>query len=97
FFPGDVLCVVTFFQLFEERRDEVEAGLDGEDLTLFDDAREPKVRMPFRFRNGRAARVGHESGDVVDLQSDEVTDAVREEGAADAALDDGVGVEAAHE
>ena len=53
--------------------------------------------MSLRLRDGVSAGVGHEAGDVMHLETDVVSEAVREEGAADVFLHDSVRVDFADE
>src|SRR5437763_3412416 len=81
----------------EQRLDEVEARLDREDHARIDDARQAQVGMSLRFGDDAAGAILVEAGHVVNLQAEEVADAVWEEGGADALLHDAVRIEIAYE
>src|ERR1019366_933984 len=78
--PVHVLRVLALAQIGQQRLDEVEAGLDGENHARVDDARQAQVGVPLRFGDDAAGAISVEAGHVVDLQAEEVADAVGEEG-----------------
>src|SRR6266700_7883144 len=68
----------------QQRIDEVDSRLDRDDLSRFENSGAAQVRVALRPPSLVAFDVAHHTADVVDLQSQEVTDAVRKEHARNA-------------
>ncbi|KAG1239417.1 hypothetical protein G6F68_018646 [Rhizopus microsporus] len=80
-------CVLHFVQ---QHVDEVQARFDGHHHARLQHAGQAQVGMPRRALDAAAFVAGRETGHVVHLQADQVTDAVREEGGADAGFHGGL-------
>ena len=74
----------------EELVDEVNAGLDRQHLVPFQCSRQPEERVSRRSFDDIAVIVRHESGDIVDLYTKEVSESVREKGRSDPFDDQGL-------
>src|ERR1700690_4430527 len=68
----------------EQRINQVDSGLDGDDDARLEHARQPKMGMTLGTLALVARRIGQYASDVVHLQSEQMADPVREEGARDA-------------
>src|ERR1700736_1248070 len=70
----------------QQRIDEVDSRLDRDDHSGFENSGEAQIRVALRPPALVTFDVAHHTADVVDLQSQEVTDAVRKEHAGEASF-----------
>ena len=71
----------------QQRIDEVQARLDRDDHARFEHAGQPQMGMSFRSLTLLPLGVGEHAADVVDLQAQQVPDAMRKEHARKPKLD----------